>query len=195
MHVKKAMSECLTDPCQIKALFQYISFELSHIKRLVLSWATYDNHILSYRGGLSETAIRSSDEDSWELGKTSCFKFYVLSENHREHHGKFQWWFSKVQFDLVTSCHDECSFTKSLLELLSAVPPCPLSNTRGIIPLTPFKLHGYLESGVAALEFEWYFKLRRRYLLLISNNKYCVRHDSRIREKNFKKKQIPGVMD
>ena len=47
-------------------------------------------HLLSYRGGLGETAIRSSDEDSWELGETSHFKFYVLSENHREHHGKFQ---------------------------------------------------------------------------------------------------------
>ena len=205
-HIQKSAICMWKRPC--------LNFSLTLVKLklyfniLVLSWVTLDLngwcwveqhminiHLLSYRGGLGETAIRSSDEDSWELGKTSCFKFYVLSENHREHHGKFQWWFSKVQFDLVPSCHDECSFTKSQLELLSAVPPCLLSNTRGIIPLTPFKLHGYLESGVAALEFEWYFKLRRRYLLLISNNKYCVRHDSRIREKNFKKKQIPGVMD
>ena len=145
MHVKKP---CLNFSLTLVKLKLYFNI-------LVLSWVTLDLngwcwveqhmvtiHILSYRRGIGETAIIITGRDQVELHwflmriRWNCTlqNFIFLFENHREHHGKFQWWFSKVQFDLVPICHDECSFAKSLLELLSAVPPWSLSYTRGIIP-------------------------------------------------------------
>ena len=56
---------------------------------------TYTYRIIClYRGGLGETAHTITDRDwvklhSFFIG-TRLFKILFLSENHREHHGKFQ---------------------------------------------------------------------------------------------------------